>query len=82
MAYRCSRFLQGVCCRVCDEFVYSGEEVTQGDPLLMLVYAIAAMALRVLLRCKGKYLHHHADDLAYAGSYLTLILNGFVSLFS
>ena len=73
---RCSRFLfntyRGYAKLIvragCDEFLYSREGVTQGDPMSMLMYSIAVMPLIESIRCKEKYLQcWYADDSACAG---------------
>ena len=51
-----------------DECLYSQEGVTQGDPLSMLLYAVAMMPLVNSLRCREQYLQSwYADDSACAG---------------
>ena len=48
--------------------LYSREEVTQGDPMSMLMYSIAVMPLIESIRYKEKYLQcWYADDSACAG---------------
>ena len=73
---RCSRFLFNtyrgfavLLLRNSEEFLYSREGVTQGDPLSMLLYAAAMMPLVNSLRCREQYQQSwYADDSACAGS--------------
>ena len=72
---RCSRFLFNtyrgfavLLLRNSEEFLYSREGVTQGDPLSMLLYAVAMMPLVNSLRCRKQYQQSwYADDSACAG---------------
>ena len=86
---RCSRFLFNtyrgyakLIVRGCDEFLYSREGVTQGDPMSMLMYSIAVMPLIESIRCKEKYLQcWYADNSACAGSCPTFT-HGLIVFFS
>ena len=54
--------------RCCDEFLYSREGVTKGDPMSMLMYSIAVMPLIKSISCKEKYLQcWYADNSDCAG---------------
>ena len=72
---RCSRFLFNtyrgfavLLLRDSGEFLYSREGVTQGDPLSMLLYAVAMMPLVNSLHCREQYQQSwYADDSACAG---------------